>query len=55
VRQRIAASWPRRLDDAAARQEWGWAPAYDLATMVEDMLSRLAGRLGVESPVGVSP
>jgi len=55
VRQRIAASWPRRLDDAAARQEWGWAPEYDLATMVEDMLGRLAGRLGVESPVGVSP
>jgi nucleoside-diphosphate-sugar epimerase len=52
VRQRIAASWPRRLDDSAARQEWGWQPEYDVGRMVEDMLVRLAGRLGVESPAG---
>ncbi len=51
VRQRIAESWPRRLDDTAAREEWGWAPEYDLRTMVEDMLVRLAERLGVTSPV----
>ncbi len=54
VRQRIAASWPRRLDDSAARREWGWAPEFDLTTMVEDMLGRLARRLGIDSPIGAT-
>jgi nucleoside-diphosphate-sugar epimerase len=49
VRQRIAESWPRRLDDSAAREEWGWRPEYALGSMVEDMLVRLAERLGVDS------
>jgi nucleoside-diphosphate-sugar epimerase len=51
VRQRIAESWPRRLDDSAAREEWGWRPEYDMPAMVEDMLARLAERLGVADPV----
>ena len=47
VRQRIAASWPRRLDDSAARAEWGWRPEYDLAAMTRDMLEKLgAAALG---------
>jgi nucleoside-diphosphate-sugar epimerase len=48
VRQAIAESWPRRIDDSAARTEWGWAPEYDLDRMVADMLSRLGERLGVD-------
>lgn len=44
VRQRIAESWPRRMDDAAAREEWGWRPEYDLPRMAEDMLAHLAPR-----------
>lgn len=44
-RQQIADSWPRTIDDSAARQEWGWAPQYDLAAMVEDMLAKLTPRL----------
>jgi nucleoside-diphosphate-sugar epimerase len=40
-RQAIADSWPRSLDDSAARQDWGWFPKYDLATMTEDMMARL--------------
>jgi nucleoside-diphosphate-sugar epimerase len=51
VRQRIADSWPRRIDDSAAREEWGWRPGYDLPAMAEDMLVRLAERLGVARPV----
>src|SRR5690606_26803419 len=31
VRQRIADSWPDRIDDSAARQEWGWKHRYDVA------------------------
>ncbi len=41
VRQRIADSWPDRLDDSAARAEWGWSPRYDLDSMVEDMFAHL--------------
>lgn len=41
VRQAIADSWPRRLDDAAARREWGWAPRFDVEAMVVDMLANL--------------
>jgi nucleoside-diphosphate-sugar epimerase len=40
-RQAIADSWPRSLDDGAAREEWGWAPAYDLDAMTRDMLEKL--------------
>jgi nucleoside-diphosphate-sugar epimerase len=40
-RQAIADSWPRSLDDTAAREEWGWAPAYDLDAMTQDMLEKL--------------
>jgi len=46
VRQAIADSWPRRLDDSAARTEWGWRHEYDLPRMVGDMITRLAERLG---------
>lgn len=44
-RQAIAASWPRSVDDSAARADWGWAPAYDLSAMVTDMLAHLAAPL----------
>lgn len=44
-RQAIADSWPRRLDDAAAREEWGWSPEYGLDQTVADMLARLDRRL----------
>jgi len=43
-RQAIADSWPRSIDDSAARSEWGWRPAYDLAAMTADMLHRLGKR-----------
>ncbi len=42
LRQGIAEGWPASLDDSAARQQWGWQPAYDLAATVREMLTRLA-------------
>jgi nucleoside-diphosphate-sugar epimerase len=45
VRQALADSWPRSLDDSAARREWDWQPRYDLAAMTEDMLATLGKRL----------
>jgi len=44
-RQAIADSWPRTIDDAPARTEWGWHPQFDLASMTVDMLKKLAPRL----------
>lgn len=41
VRQAIADSWPRSLDDSAARAEWGWAPQFDLDAMCDDIFSKL--------------
>jgi nucleoside-diphosphate-sugar epimerase len=40
-RQAIADSWPRSIDDSAARQDWGWKEQYNLASMTEDMLKHL--------------
>jgi nucleoside-diphosphate-sugar epimerase len=44
-RQSIADSWPRSINDSAARNDWGWQPEYDLQGMATDMLTRLRARL----------
>jgi nucleoside-diphosphate-sugar epimerase len=41
VRQTIADSWPNSLDDSCARDEWGWAPKYNLDSMTQNMLDEL--------------
>ncbi len=41
VRQAIADSWPHKMDDGAARREWGWQPHYDLPAMTREMLAKL--------------
>lgn len=43
-RQAIADSWPKSIDDSAARKEWGWKPSYDLPAMVKDMIDVLEKR-----------
>jgi len=43
-RQKIADSWPKSIDDSAAREEWGWSPDFGLKTMVADMLKVLRER-----------
>jgi nucleoside-diphosphate-sugar epimerase len=45
VRQAIADSWPMRIDDSAAREEWGWEPRYGAASMTAEMLTHLRARL----------
>ena len=45
LKQAIASSWPDSLDDTCARQEWDWAPHYDLDSMTRDMLEKLEVRL----------
>ncbi|MHB1318214.1 MAG: NAD-dependent epimerase/dehydratase family protein [Anaerolineae bacterium] len=44
ARQAIADSWPRSIDDRAAREDWGWAPQYDLPRMTAHMLATLSAR-----------
>jgi nucleoside-diphosphate-sugar epimerase len=41
LKQHIADSWPNKLDDSCAREEWGWKPAYNLERMTEDMIRKL--------------
>ena len=44
VRQAIADSWPDSVDDAAAREEWGWRSEWDLASLTRDMIEKLRAR-----------
>jgi threonine 3-dehydrogenase len=41
LRQGILDSWPARLDDGAARRDWGWQPRYDLEQMTADLIPRI--------------
>ncbi len=45
VKQDIADSWPNKMDDNAAREEWGWDPKYDLTAMTKDMIEKLSQKL----------
>lgn len=45
-RQAIADSWPQVIDDARAKDDWGWRARFDLAAMVADMFRGLAGSSG---------
>lgn len=40
-RQQIANSWPKSIDDSAARQDWNWAHQFDLMKISDVMLSEL--------------
>lgn len=41
-RQAIAKSWPQSIDDTVARNDWGWKPKYDLATLTTEMIKNLS-------------
>ncbi len=41
VRQAIADSWPDKMDDRCAREEWGWKPTFDMDSMTVDMINSL--------------
>ncbi len=41
LRQSIANSWPRVIDDSAARSDWGWQHKFDMERMTDEMLKNL--------------
>lgn len=45
VRQSIAESWPRSIDDSAAREDWDFSPQFDLAGMTADMIAKVREKL----------
>ena len=40
-RQAIADSWPASIDDSPAREDWNWAPKYDLESLAQIMLNNV--------------
>jgi nucleoside-diphosphate-sugar epimerase len=40
-RQNIADSWPKSIDDSAARKDWGWKHDFDLQKMTSEILTHL--------------
>ncbi len=48
IRQAIAESWPDKMDDSCAREEWGWKPEYDMDAMTVDMIKCLKKKFSIE-------
>jgi len=45
IRQAIADTWPKHMDDSCAHAEWGWQAEFGLSEMVRDMLDKLSTKL----------
>jgi nucleoside-diphosphate-sugar epimerase len=48
-RQAIADSWPKSIDDAAARKDWGWNHNFGLKEMTKEILTHLPALLAQEA------
>jgi nucleoside-diphosphate-sugar epimerase len=40
-RQEIADSWPGSIDDSRAKEDWGWAPKYDINALAQIMFNNV--------------
>lgn len=49
-RQQIAETWPRTIDDSAARNDWEWKEEFDIERMTDHMLEKLGQRDSVRAP-----
>jgi nucleoside-diphosphate-sugar epimerase len=49
-RQRIADSWPGRIDDTPARLDWGWEHHFEVAFTAKEMLQHLGAGQGDLAP-----
>ncbi len=43
-RDELAKGWPKSIDDAHARNDWGWEPNFNLSQMVSDIILNLTNR-----------
>ena len=50
IRQAIAESWPNSIDSSCARNEWDFAPTYDLDAMTREMLGKLDEKINASKP-----
>ena len=41
IRQKISETWPHFIKDNRARNDWGWAPKFDLPKMTKEILTNL--------------
>lgn len=41
--EQLLSGWPDVIDDQVAREDWGWAPAFDLARSADRMVELLTG------------
>ncbi|VDN92940.1 unnamed protein product [Brugia pahangi] len=48
IRQKIADSWPKRLDDTNAKKDWNWEPMYDLEATIDVMFDLVKRQLNEE-------
>ena len=48
-RQAIADSWPKSIDDTAARKDWGWNHSFGLKEMTKEILEHLPALLAQEA------
>jgi nucleoside-diphosphate-sugar epimerase len=44
-RQAIADSWPKSIDDTAARQDWNWQPRVGIPELTQCMLEAWSSRV----------
>ncbi len=44
-RQEIAKSWPQRIDDKEAREDWAWIPNFTLSEITQTMILKLKDKL----------
>jgi threonine 3-dehydrogenase len=51
-RQAILDSWPKAIDDSAARRDWGWKPRFDLDGMTDDLVPRVQRMLELGAILG---
>ena len=47
-RQKIADSWPNKINDNYSRKDWGWKPKYSFDEMVEEMIKKVSNKLNNE-------
>ena len=50
-RQEIADSWPKSIDDSAAKLDWNWSYSFDLEKMTSEMLFHLGKKYNPEGNV----